>query len=109
MDSLTSILDETTIHDYPESDQSLFCQANTISQSHVLYTFTNPRRQIFSLPLPFTNYIFKKYTAQLYQKLVITCKQFFSQKPLIVVASIQCAFRIQYSSGQKFLPTFSFE
>ena len=51
------------------------------------HTFTNPRRQAFSLPYGFTNHIFKNYTPQVYWKLAMSCKQFFGQKRIIVAKS----------------------
>ena len=52
------------------------------------YSFTKPRRQLFSLPYGFTNHIFKNYKAELYLKLAMSCKQFYAQKRLIVADRI---------------------
>ena len=61
------------------------------------YTFANPRRQVFGLPHPFTNYIFKNYTPKTYSKLIQTCNKFFSQNKIIIMDRID--FEEDYNYG----------
>ena len=56
------------------------------------YTFDQPRRQVFSLPESFTNYIFKNYSAKGYQKLTMACKKFFGENRLVVVDTVKSDF-----------------
>ena len=43
-----------------------------------------PRRQAFSLPYGYTNYLFKNFSANLYKKLIQTCKVFFAANRILV-------------------------
>ena len=58
-------------------------------------TFSNPRPQAFPFRDPLTKYISMNYTAELYKKLIMSCKLFFAQKPLLVVDAIICPYQKQ--------------
>ena len=58
---------------------------NMASSPNNVYTFNNPRMQVFSLPNPFTTHIFKYYSAKAYSNLMMTCKLFYGQKRIVVV------------------------
>ena len=52
------------------------------------FSFSNPRRQAFSLPYPFTTYIFRNYTPKTYVNLMKSCKLFYAQKHILVVDKV---------------------
>ena len=53
------------------------------------FTFVQPRRQTYSLPYGFSSYIFKNKSVDLYKKLIMSCKSFFSKNRILVVKYVQ--------------------
>ena len=51
-------------------------------------SFFNPRRQAFAFPYNSSNYITKNSSPNVYSKLIMTCKQYFSKKHVLVAEKV---------------------
>ena len=74
----------------------LFFNKMDNSVATIGYTFSNPCHQKFPLPYSYNNYVFQNYTTVVYKKLMMTCKQFFAQKRILVIDKV-CNNQICYN------------
>ena len=64
---------------------------DTVVDSNLKYSFESPRRQYFSLPFNFVNYLMNAcISPEVFEKLQKTCKHFFSKKKVIIVDVDAC-------------------